>query len=120
MIFEKFYDVNNVFFGWHCVICGEILDAVILLHRLSQDADLHIPEEEQQVMILLKKYLNAKTKDSKGGGGGDWKEENSLQEEEKSYPDWALAIPLVRLLERIAWELKKVPGFFLAIFCNTL
>jgi len=70
MIFEKFYDVNNVFFGWHCVICGEILDAVILLHRLSQDAGLHIPEEEQQVMILLKKYLNAKTKDSKGGRRG--------------------------------------------------
>jgi len=70
MIFEKFYDVNNVFFGWHCVICGEILDAVILLHRLSQDADLHIPEEEHEVMLLLKKYLNAKNKDSKGGRKG--------------------------------------------------
>jgi hypothetical protein len=67
MIFEKFYDVNNVFFGWHCVICGEILDAVILLHRLSQDADIHIPEEEQEVMLLLKKYLNTKNKDSRGG-----------------------------------------------------
>ena len=70
MIFEKFYDVNNVFFGWHCVICGEILDAVILLHRLSQDADIHIPEEEQEVMLLLKKYLNTKNKDSKGGKKG--------------------------------------------------
>lgn len=70
MIFEKFYDVNNVFFGWHCVICGDILDAVILLHRLSQDADLHIPEEEQKVMLLLKKYLNGKNKDSKGGRRG--------------------------------------------------
>jgi hypothetical protein len=70
MIFEKFYDVNNVFFGWHCVICGEILDAVILLHRLSRDADLHIPEEEQEVMLLLKKYLNAKNKDSKGSRKG--------------------------------------------------
>lgn len=67
MIFEKFYDVNSVFFGWHCVICGEILDAVILLHRLSQDADLRIPEEEQQVMHLLKKYLQAKPKELKGG-----------------------------------------------------
>jgi len=70
MIFEKFYDVNNVFFGWHCVICGEILDAVILLHRLSQDADIHIPEEEQEVMLLLKKYLNTKNKDSKGAKKG--------------------------------------------------
>jgi len=67
MIFEKFYDVNNVFFGWHCVICGEILDPVILLHRLSQDADLQIPEEEEEVMHLVKKYLNAKTKSMKGG-----------------------------------------------------
>ena len=70
MIFEKFYDVNNVFFGWHCVICGEILDAVILLHRLSQDADLKIPEEEHEVMHLLKKYLHAKPKEIKGGRKG--------------------------------------------------
>jgi len=67
MIFEKFYDVNSVFFGWHCVICGEILDPVILLHRLSQDADLQIPEEEEEVMHMVKKYLNAKTKGLKGG-----------------------------------------------------
>lgn len=67
MIFEKFYDVNSVFFGWHCVICGEILDPVILLHRLSQDADIQIPEEEEEVMHLVKKYLNAKPKGLKGG-----------------------------------------------------
>ena len=66
MIFEKFYDVNNVFFGWHCVMCGEILDPVILLHRLSQDADLRIPEKEEEVMSLIKKYLAAKQKDMKG------------------------------------------------------
>ncbi len=57
MIVEKFYDVSNVFFGWHCVICGEILDPVILLHRLSQDADLRIPENENEIMDLVKKYL---------------------------------------------------------------
>jgi hypothetical protein len=57
MIFEKFYDVNNIFFGWHCVMCGEILDPVILLHRLSKDANLEIPEGEEQMMQLLRKYL---------------------------------------------------------------
>ena len=62
MIFEKFYDVSNIFFGWHCVICGEILDPVILLHRLSQDADLKIPEEEEQILHLLKKYLQSPAK----------------------------------------------------------
>ncbi len=70
MIFEKFYDVNSVFFGWHCVICGEILDPVILLHRLSQDADIRIPEEEEEVMSLIKKYLSGKGKESKGGAKG--------------------------------------------------
>jgi len=65
MIFEKFYDVNNVFFGWHCVICGEILDPVILLHRLTQDADLRIPEEEEELMNMVKKYMQMKPKQAK-------------------------------------------------------
>jgi hypothetical protein len=62
MILEKFFDVSNTFFGWHCVICGEILDPVILLHRLSQNADLAIPEEESELRNLVKKYLLMKTK----------------------------------------------------------
>jgi hypothetical protein len=62
MIFEKFYDVNNIFFGWHCVICGEILDPVILLHRLSQNADIKIPDGEENVMNLLMEYMQGKTK----------------------------------------------------------
>ena len=62
MIFEKFYDVNNIFFGWHCVICGEILDPVILLHRLSQNANLQIPEGQEEIIHLLKKYMDAKPK----------------------------------------------------------
>ena len=70
MIFEKFYDVSSVFFGWHCVICGEILDPVILLHRLSQDADLRIPEKEEEVIHLVKKYLAARPKGVKGGQKG--------------------------------------------------
>ncbi len=65
MIFEKFYDVNNIFFGWHCVICGEILDPVILLHRLSQNADIKIPDGEENVMNLLMEYMQGKPK--KGG-----------------------------------------------------
>jgi len=60
MIFEKYYDVNNIFYGWHCVICGEIIDPVILLHRLSKDANLKIPEEKEDVVFLLKQYLNSK------------------------------------------------------------
>jgi hypothetical protein len=57
MIAEKYYDVNNVFWGWHCVICGEILDPVILLHRLSQNADLQIPENDGEILNMVKKYV---------------------------------------------------------------
>jgi hypothetical protein len=84
MIFEKFYDVNNVFFGWHCVMCGEILDPVILLHRLSQDADLRIPEKEEEVMSLIKKYLNAKSKDQKATQKGKGKYARSNMEDKSS------------------------------------
>jgi len=66
MIFEKFYDVSSIFYGWHCVMCGEILDPVILLHRLSQDADLKIPEGEENVLYLLKQYLRSKPKKNEG------------------------------------------------------
>ncbi len=62
MIFEKFYDMSNIFFGWHCVICGEILDPVILLHRLSQNPDLQIPDDEENAKHMLKKYIQSKTK----------------------------------------------------------
>jgi hypothetical protein len=60
MIFEKYYDVNSIFYGWHCVMCGEIIDPVILLHRLSQDANLEIPEGKEKVFYLLKQYLDSK------------------------------------------------------------
>ena len=63
MVFEKYYDVNNVFYGWHCVMCGEILDPVILLHRLSQNADIQIPEREEEVLFLIQKYLGSKAKE---------------------------------------------------------
>jgi len=64
MAFQKFYGGENVFFGWHCLTCGEILDPVILLHRLSQNADIAIPEDEQEIMSLIKKYMSSKPKNS--------------------------------------------------------
>jgi hypothetical protein len=58
MMLEKFYSENDSFYGWHCLICGAILDPVILLHYLSQDAKLAIPETEKEILLLVKKYLN--------------------------------------------------------------
>ncbi len=55
MAFEKFYGQNGSFFGWHCVMCGDVLDPVILLHRLSHDANVSIPESEEEMLWLIKK-----------------------------------------------------------------
>ena len=64
MAFQKFYGEDNVFWGWHCITCGEILDPVILLHRLSQDASIAIPENEEEIMSLVKKYMTFRPKNS--------------------------------------------------------
>jgi hypothetical protein len=36
MVFEKFYGACEDFLGWRCVLCGEIVDQVILENRLGQ------------------------------------------------------------------------------------
>jgi len=59
MTFNKFYGRHGYFFGWRCVSCGDILDPVILLHRLSQDPHLTIPENEEKIRSLIKKYMSA-------------------------------------------------------------
>jgi len=33
MIYDKFYGLQEYFWGWKCVICGEIVDEVILENR---------------------------------------------------------------------------------------
>ena len=33
MIYDKFYGAREQFWGWKCVICGEIVDPVILENR---------------------------------------------------------------------------------------
>jgi hypothetical protein len=33
MTYEKFYGNCEEFFGWRCVICGDIVDPVILENR---------------------------------------------------------------------------------------
>lgn len=43
---ENFLDLNDdtgvlAFAGWRCMICGEILDAVIMSNRTSRPAPLH-------------------------------------------------------------------------------
>ena len=37
MIYEKFYSEDGDFFGWRCIVCGEIIDQVILKNRYQQN-----------------------------------------------------------------------------------
>ena len=36
MICERFYDGRDHFEGWRCVICGEIVDSVIVENRIRR------------------------------------------------------------------------------------
>jgi hypothetical protein len=59
MAFEKFYGQSGSFCGWRCPMCGEVLDPVILLHRLSHDANVTIPDDQKEMMSVIKKYLGS-------------------------------------------------------------
>ncbi len=69
MAFENFFGPNDSFFGWHCFMCGDILDPVILLHRLSQDAGVTIPEGEEEMMALMRKYISSRSQKIYAKGG---------------------------------------------------
>jgi hypothetical protein len=38
MIYDKFYGPHEQFWGWKCLICGEIVDPVILENRQLMQA----------------------------------------------------------------------------------
>jgi hypothetical protein len=33
MVYDKFYGLQEQFWGWKCLICGEIVDPIILENR---------------------------------------------------------------------------------------
>ena len=33
MVYEVFYCAEGAYFGWRCIVCGEIIDQVILENR---------------------------------------------------------------------------------------
>jgi hypothetical protein len=39
MVYDKFYGAREQFWGWKCMICGEIVDPVILENRQLMTAD---------------------------------------------------------------------------------
>ncbi len=37
MIYEKFHDEDDEYFAWRCIVCGEMIDHVILKNRYQQN-----------------------------------------------------------------------------------
>jgi len=36
MVYERFYGVDEQYSGWRCVLCGEIIDQIILENRQAK------------------------------------------------------------------------------------
>ncbi len=36
MVYERFYGPDEHFLGWRCILCGEIIDQVIVENRRSK------------------------------------------------------------------------------------
>jgi len=36
MVYERFYGPDDHFLGWRCVLCGEIIDQVIVENRQTK------------------------------------------------------------------------------------
>ena len=59
MTFEKYYGPSYPFFEMRCLCCGDIVDPIILLHRLSRDARIPIAQGRDEFIFLIRKYLGA-------------------------------------------------------------
>ena len=59
MTLERFGGRGDYFIGMRCLLCGDVVDPVILLHRLSRDARIPIPEGTDAVILLIKEYVGA-------------------------------------------------------------
>jgi hypothetical protein len=59
MTLERFGSQGCYFIGMRCLLCGDVIDPVILLHRLSRDARIPIPDGMDAIVLLIKKYVGA-------------------------------------------------------------
>jgi hypothetical protein len=56
MVRDKFYSPTDWFWGLKCVICGEIIDPLILKNRLSMDIvrEISQPQKRRSVARLAR------------------------------------------------------------------
>lgn len=69
MYAETFYSHTEAFHGWRCLMCGDIVDPVIFLHRITGDRNIPIPERNEDLIRLIAKYLSLKPAAACGGTG---------------------------------------------------
>ena len=65
MASEKFIYGDSSFLGWFCVMCGDVLDPVILLHRLSKNPKIDIPKKEKTILHLIEKFQKRSTRENR-------------------------------------------------------
>jgi len=39
MVYERFYGPDELFLGWRCILCGEIVDQLILENRKTTNKE---------------------------------------------------------------------------------
>jgi len=63
MIYDKFYGLYEHFWGWKCVICGEIVDQVILENRqlIRRDRVPNIRNRKKGERADMEKAVNPET-----------------------------------------------------------
>ena len=59
MTLERFGCNGSYFLGMRCLLCGDVIDPVILLHRLSRDPQMPVPEPLDEVILMIRKYAGA-------------------------------------------------------------
>ncbi len=62
MIHEKSFSLGRFLYIWHCLICGEVYDPVIVINRLRQQANtpVHVRKERlvplsEEIFPIMKK-----------------------------------------------------------------
>jgi len=57
MIHEKSFSLGRFLYEWHCLICGEIFDPIIVLNRLNQHANTPIRTRKRRRVLPLTEEL---------------------------------------------------------------
>jgi hypothetical protein len=59
MTLQKFYSLSEVFWGWKCLLCGEIIDPVILENRQRwrEDMTKHKGKVNRKRKSIREQYL---------------------------------------------------------------